>query len=234
MKLILGSSYLLYTKPVGVTNSFYVGIKVSVDSTLTYSEVNKLYPNELRSTMGYHGIDEDIDPNKQFYKCSYLNEPDDIESQYMRKVYIVWDDIIDETLTTRLDATYSCRLNFKILTKSDGTTWTEKDLNTALAQFLLVQNSENFSVSSEYGNGVDTFVAEINDPESDIYMERDDLEKKLADAERTIDSLNLLKQSADKTVKDLYSLNVSSTVTEIYDTVSVINEKVNIIESNLR
>lgn len=241
MKLSLGSAYILYTRPAGSANSFYAGVKVSVDSLLTYNEVKSIYSEDFNSALSYHGItigDEELDKYKsyKYYKCSYLFKDDqDPSKEYIRDTYIVWDAIIDESLTTRIDATYSSRLNFKIVTDpSDGSSsWTAKELNEAIKAFISSIHT-HIITTSEYGDSENTFVAEVADSNSDIYKERDELEAKLAEAERTIDILNLLRQSAEKTTKDLYTLNVSSTVTQISEKVDEIGEKIDIIEANLK
>lgn len=237
MKLILGSTYLLYTRNMSSDNtkSFYAGIKVSVDSLLTYSEVKKLYQNDLNSTIDTHNITEDDQAdfgNKQFYKCSFLKDStkDKTVQQYTKKIYIVWDDIIDELMTTRLDATFSCSLNFKINNSENPIT--ENELNQLISEFVST-NINKFTTKSKYGDGSKTFVAEVSDPESDIYKQVDDLEAKLSQAERTIDTLNLLTTSSEKVVKDLNTLNTGKVIEDISTKVDSISEKVDIIESNL-
>lgn len=237
-KLLLGSTYLLYTKSSGGDEShptFYAGIKVSVDSVLTYSEVNTLYPGELNSTIDAHNIinDDGSLEHKQFYKCSYLKDstPADVtRDQYVRKIYIVWDDIINDELTTRLDASYKCNLTFKITNNDDPIT--SQRLNDLIKNFIEA-NSTYFTVTSEYGDGVNSFIAETSDPNSDIYAEKNDLEAKLSETERVLDIINLMKSSCEKLTKDVVSLNLGSTVSSIAEKVEVINEKVDIIQSNL-
>lgn len=236
MKLSLGSAYVLYTKAASQENSFYAGVKVSVDSILTYNEVVARYSQDLNSAIAYHGVVQDeLFKTYKFYKCSYLfSGNNDPAKSYVRETYIVWDAIVDEILTTRVDATYSARLNFRIITNpSEGVIGTSSDLNNAIKELKTVLGSK-FIVTSEYGDGENTFVAEVADSNSDIYKERDELEAKLAEAERTIDILNLLRQSAEKTTKDLYTLNVSSTVAQISEKVDEIGEKIDIIEANLK
>lgn len=235
MKLNLGYTYILFTIPVGQNDSHYVGVPVVVDAIVTYETVSTKYKASFNSMLSFMNIkdDKNVLGRYNFYLCTALDKKmsqnvNPTEPDY----YIVYDEIIDSNLTTLLDATYKSSLNFK-LPASTTTMISESELNGYIKDFIDMLSSKGVIVSSDYGDNTNTFVARVDDPNSDIYAELNTLESKLAQAELTIDNINLLNQSAMKTIKELYNLNMSSTISDISEKVESISEKVDIIESNL-
>lgn len=136
IKLEINSNYLLFTNYSTINN-----VKVKVVSIMNYEEASKisysirnLAINEKVIDLNSDNTDEYL--NKQLFYYCINTDADGTENPY-----IVWDDVVDETRTTKLSVTYNYNLSLDV----------QADL---VADISTIEKSITTFIASTYGSSI--------------------------------------------------------------------------------
>ncbi len=206
-KLEVNVPYLLYT-----TNDTILAKKITVVGVLNYDQALKENYSITGIAINEKVVSTDYDTTEEylrtqlFYKCI---EYDEDQTNLEDKVYLVWDDIIDLTRTTRLSSTYKFQLTLEINNNLDVS------LNTVMTKI------QDYIITEFEENIVPTLVQTQVVGQNDTKQLLEDYMKKFEEARSVINKMASLKQ-IESLIDALVSSNMITNINDINDKLTTI------------
>lgn len=227
MKLDIGKSYTIFTNSDFISNK-----NVRVIGWISYEKASQYtsFIENVSINEKFISANEDTTEylKKQiYYECVGI-ELKNGEYVPTKERIILWDDIIDSTRTQRLYEfyNYTMSIKFKNIESTDNIT-KEKVLETIKNSINSVYNTTKEKVQIEFeeikDNSLDTITKQLNDSQ-------EALEK----STQTINSFNLMLEKVEEINKNFTDNNINNRVTELGESLDIIDSKISTIEASLK
>lgn len=227
MLLEIGKSYNLSTIQKSIMKK-----KVKIVGYLNYTEALKIPYNirNLAINEKIINIDNEDDTyleSQQYYKCVILDSSNNtIEtSDYV----LVWDSIIDTSATTELDVIYSLSMDVTINPASDIQI---SEVMDAIQNYFKNNFNEEISISLKVNN-VSSNVS-IDSNTENLTNNLAQMEELLKQSSNSLLTLISLKNASQTLLDKITNLNVSTNLTQMSETLDVIQTTVEDIYSAVK
>lgn len=216
MKLELGYTYIVSTKEKTLINK-----KIEVVSLLTLDEGKKRVPYDIASLAINEKVVEESEmelfvyfSDKNFYHCRELDKDGNVTGNQ----FLLWDDVIDETVTTLINTEYKYNMTIKIPIDSNVSK------STIIEEFISV-------VDENYPNVV-LDIEELGVGNRVELTEYNQLVKKAALGEELISKLSKLISISD-IVDKIIKMDFDKEFTETFESLKTIKSDINNIKRQL-
>ena len=215
--LSINSSYLLYTNYSTISN-----LKVKVIAIMNYEKTNEVPYSIKNLAINEKVIDTSSDDTEEYLTKQLYYLCIATDSTGKETPYIVWDDIIDTSRTTKLSISYDYSLNLEV----------SSDLITNLST---IENSITTFISSTYGTSVTPTLVlngEVDSTTDQTTQELNKYKELLNEAITLADKMAKLKQI--ETLIDYFAKDdMYDKITELSDALSNIQSTVATISAQI-